>query len=316
MRCLLLILLAIVGSVYSRPIVVAHRGYSAAAPENTLPAFIMAKQNGADGFETDLRFTKDGQIVCLHDDTLNRTTNCTGYLSNYTYAELADCDASYVDGADFSQFRGTKIPLFSEVVELARNLSMFVVMDYKSDTPLGPALANIVPNYTMTSQVFGSCWKPWQILDIEKYLPGAPKQMLTSGEDYNDPDFWQAVVMSGVNGFSIQLTNITSAFVQSAHARLLSVAVWTVNDPVLMADALSYDVDAILTDDLPVLFDVIRQQEACGSKKNYIGIHKWVLAVSIVVVFVVTAVATGLAVHYWRRHHQYVALESRLISRS
>jgi len=297
---------------YSRPFVVAHRGYSAVAPENTLPAFILANQNGADGWETDLQLTKDNQLVCLHDATLDRTTNCSGYLSNFTYAELQDCDASYVDGQNFSQFRGAKIPLFSEVLDLAKNLSAFIVMDYKSDIPLGPYLAQVVPNASMTSRVFGSCWKSWQVVDIGQYLPGAPRQLLTSGVDANNASFWQDVVSSGVNGFSIQLTNITKEFVLEAHSRLLSVAVWTVNDPRLMTEALSYDVDAILTDDLPALFRSIKMFYNRELEENIFGVQRWVLVVSVVVVFVVTATSTGAAVFFWRRSNRYMLLDSKM----
>ena len=107
----------------AKPWVIAHRGASAYAPENTVPAFTLAAEQGATFVEFDLRFTKDRQIVCLHDETLERTTDVedvfpdrsrTGTqntrrwpLEDFTLAELKRLDA----GAWFdAQYRGTRIP--------------------------------------------------------------------------------------------------------------------------------------------------------------------------------------------------------------
>ena len=74
-------------------IVLAHRGYSAKAPENTMAAFELALAVGADGIELDVHMTRDGEIVVIHDDTLDRTTNGKGPVSDQTMAELRELDA-------------------------------------------------------------------------------------------------------------------------------------------------------------------------------------------------------------------------------
>ena len=121
-----------------RPWVVAHRGASAYAPENTVPAFQLAAEQGATFVEFDLRLTKDGHIVCLHDETLERTTDVEAVfpdrgqvpagaqttrrwqLEDFTLAELKRLDA----GAWFDpKYRGTRIPTFAETIDALRSRS-------------------------------------------------------------------------------------------------------------------------------------------------------------------------------------------------
>ena len=89
----------------ARP-VIAHRGASADAPENTLPAFELAVRQGADAFELDVRVTRDGAAVVIHDETLDRTTDLTGPVRARTLAELRAADAGY----RFSPDRGHRLP--------------------------------------------------------------------------------------------------------------------------------------------------------------------------------------------------------------
>ena len=99
------------------PRIVAHRGNSSVAPENTLAAIQSAIDVGADMVEIDVYPTKDGEIVLLHDGTLDRTTNGTGSVSNYTLAELKELDAGSWKSL---RYRGEKIPL-REALELAKD---------------------------------------------------------------------------------------------------------------------------------------------------------------------------------------------------
>jgi glycerophosphoryl diester phosphodiesterase len=104
----------------ARP-VIAHRGASAHAPENTLAAFELAVQQGADAFELDVRLTRDGAPVVIHDATLERTTSLTGPVRAHTLAELRMADAGHwftPDGGRTMPFRdrGVKIPTLAEVL--------------------------------------------------------------------------------------------------------------------------------------------------------------------------------------------------------
>lgn len=109
--------------------ILAHRGASAYAPENTLPAFQLACEMGADGFELDVHLTKDQQVVVIHDETIDRTSNGTGNVEEMTYEKLLDLDFSN----NKEGYKEVKIPLLEEVFELASKNNMFVNVEIKED---------------------------------------------------------------------------------------------------------------------------------------------------------------------------------------
>jgi glycerophosphoryl diester phosphodiesterase len=114
----------------SRP-VIAHRGASGSAPENTVPAFRLAVKQGADAFELDVRLTGDGVPVVLHDGTLDRTTDAAGPLRNLSYAELQKVDAGAGFTADYGRtfpFRGTgiRVPALAEVLRAFPEIPVLV----------------------------------------------------------------------------------------------------------------------------------------------------------------------------------------------
>ncbi|MBW3111580.1 glycerophosphodiester phosphodiesterase [Bacillus sp. MCCB 382] len=110
----------------------AHRGVSGEAPENTLAAFKAAAESGAHGIELDVQLTKDGQIVVIHDETIDRTTNGTGYVKDLTWEQLRTYDA----GSWFHpSFKGESIPSLEEVLDVvtAHHDSMIINIELKND---------------------------------------------------------------------------------------------------------------------------------------------------------------------------------------
>ena len=102
-------------SKFKKPFVIAHRGYRAKYPENTLAAFKAAMDSGAPAIELDITLTKDRSIIVIHDDTLDRTTNTCGAVNNYTLEELKQLDAgSWFDPV----FHGESLPTLDEVFQL------------------------------------------------------------------------------------------------------------------------------------------------------------------------------------------------------
>jgi glycerophosphoryl diester phosphodiesterase len=111
-----------------RVTVSAHRGASGYAPENTLAAFRLARELGADMVEFDLHLTADDRLVVLHDDTLDRTTNGTGYVRDHTWAEIARLDA----GARYRpEFAGERVPLLDDVLDWAGRVGMPLSIEMK-----------------------------------------------------------------------------------------------------------------------------------------------------------------------------------------
>lgn len=108
---------------------VAHRGMSAIWPENTVSAFIAAAHNGAYGIETDIQWTADGEIVCIHDYTLNRTTNGTGNVSDMTLAEIRNLDAS---GKAVASLAGLQVPTIDEYLSICRRFGCAPFIEIKT----------------------------------------------------------------------------------------------------------------------------------------------------------------------------------------
>lgn len=104
--------------------VAAHRGLSESYPENTIEAFSAAIEAGVDQIETDVRISKDGELVLMHDETVDRTTNGTGAVCDMTLEELKALDAGIKKGKSFS---GAKIPTFKEFLELVKDLPKITI---------------------------------------------------------------------------------------------------------------------------------------------------------------------------------------------
>ena len=99
--------------------VAAHRGWSAKYPENTMLAFRKAVELGVDQIEMDIRVTKDGQLVVFHDETVDRVTNGTGKVCDFTLAELQQLDAGIKKG---EEHKGAQIPTFRELMEFVKDV--------------------------------------------------------------------------------------------------------------------------------------------------------------------------------------------------
>ena len=115
---------------------VAHRGYSSTAPENTLPAYRLAKANGFYYVETDVSFTSDGVPVCLHDSTIDRTSNGTGNINSLTWAQVQTYDFGSWKS---SSYAGTKIPSLTQFLKLCRDIGLYPYIELKNSATYSEA---------------------------------------------------------------------------------------------------------------------------------------------------------------------------------
>ena len=130
--------------------IIAHRGYSKSAPENTLAAFKMAKIKGFDTIETDIRFTSDGVPVCIHDNTIDRTSNGSGRVDSYTLTELKEYDFGSWKS---TEYEGEEIPTLEEAMILCKrlNLKMYIELKECSSEEEAIAILDLVYKYDMQS---------------------------------------------------------------------------------------------------------------------------------------------------------------------
>jgi glycerophosphoryl diester phosphodiesterase len=233
---------------FPAPIVFAHRGASAYAPENTLAAFELAVKQGAPAIEFDVKLTSDRQVVILHDQTLNRTTNGSGSVTKQPLAALRELDAGSWLSADF---RGEKIPTLEEVFETMGKKVLMNIELTNYATPfdgLAGEVAVLVQKHGLQECVIFSSFFPTNLVLVRRLLPSVPRgQLIPRGNS----GWWQRIAASFMllDAEHPFITDVTADLVKRAHAKGRRVHVWTVNDPTDMRRLRSLKVDGIFTDD-------------------------------------------------------------------
>lgn len=240
--------------LWHRVLVVAHRGNSSEAPENTLTAIQQAFDLGVDMVEIDVHRSKDGIPVVIHNDRLEKTTNGKGPVSDFTVAELKRLDAGSWLSPKFAEER---IPTLEEVLQVAKSNGKKLLLDQKVDG-LGNAIATLVTK-TQTSprQVVIGAWTLPQTADFAQNLPGA-QILRTDNEIQVDSVFIKQQRNSGVNGFELG-ENWSPEFVEAAHQHGMTVYAYTINDEIFMRELIEMGVDAIETDYPRRLLNVVRE---------------------------------------------------------
>lgn len=153
---------------------IAHRGYSTTAPENTLPAYKLAKAMGFYYVETDVSFTSDGVAVCLHDATIDRTSNGTGNINSLTWEQVQSYDFGSWKSPDYA---GTKIPSFEQFILLCRNLGLHPYIELKNSATYTEtqirSLVDIVKSHGMEGKVTWISFASTYLTYVKNYDPKA-----------------------------------------------------------------------------------------------------------------------------------------------
>jgi glycerophosphoryl diester phosphodiesterase len=241
-------------------LVIAHRGGRSLGPESTLLTFQRAVDLGVDVIEIDIRSTKDGKLVVIHDDTVNRTTDGKGTVASFTLADLKRLDAGYRWSPDSGRTypmrgKGLTIPSLAEV--FAAFPKMRINIEIKETEPeITVWLCNLIREYQKAAHVMIASFDASQLKRFRSQCPqvstsaGAREAVLFYGLQwayldniYSPPA--QAVQVPDRYG-STQV--VTPRFLKAAHARNMRVHVWTVNDADQMRRLINLGVDGIMTD--------------------------------------------------------------------
>ena len=228
-------------SMRRRPIIIAHRGLSGLFPENTLLAFREALKFEVDGIETDARRTRDGAIVCLHDETLDRTTNMRGKLSEFSLEEVRRADAG----------RGERIPTLWEALTALGGRAILCI-EIKEPGIEAQVVGIIRRHPTMRHKCIIGSFHPEAIRRAKELAPEIPTQLIMSAHrPLEGREALEAIlkaIKAGANSLSIHFSGISADLLREAHLRGLSVWTWTVNDPERMRELAEMGVDGIATD--------------------------------------------------------------------
>ena len=232
-----------------QPIIFAHRGASAHAPENTLAAFELALAQNADAIELDVKLSADGHPIVIHDPMVDRTTGSHGRVKDLPLRELRALDA----GSFFSEkFHGEKIPTLEEVFEAVGKRTFINVELTNYNTPrdqLVETVCMLVRKCGLQEHVMFSSFFASNLSKARAYLPDVPRGLLA----------FNGLLGAWARSFGFNfgkyqalhpyMTDVTSQQVQRVHRLNRRIHVWTVNVAEDMRRLFHWGVDAIFTDD-------------------------------------------------------------------
>lgn len=225
-------------------LVIAHRGASGHAPENTLAAFRKAVSLGAAFIETDLQLSRDAHFVAIHDDSVNRTTGGQGAVKDLTLAELRTLDAGSWFG---SEFTGERIPTLDELLDFSKKHDVVFYLELKPTGTWGGEHALIgalresgeIPRAVVIS--FDSA-----ILEsLRKIEPTLMTGLLYDGQIERPIE---RAVEIGARQLAVRGDLLTPALLAEARKKDLQVVCWTVNHPAHMRLLMDAGVDGIMSD--------------------------------------------------------------------
>ena len=252
---------------------IGHRGASGYAPEHTIPAYDLALEQGADYIEIDLQMTADGVLVAMHDDTLDRTTNCTGPVIEKTLEEVKMCEVSNSFGPEYD---GLEIPTLEEIFQRYGKKVNYYIETKNPDLAPGmeEELLRLMDEYGLTkpaakrSQVLIQSFSEESLRKIHALEPSLPliqlySSTLTSEEIQAD----LADASTYAVGIGPSQTDVDAALVEAAHDLCLDVHPYTVNELVDMERLIALGVDGMFTN-FPDRLETLLGKSAVPGKKG------------------------------------------------
>lgn len=229
----------------TKPLVWAHRGASGYAPENTLAAFQKAVDLDADGVELDIQLTKDDQIVVIHDETIDRTSDGKGWVKDYTLEELRAFNYNRTK----PEYKHADIPTMREVFELLKPTGLFINIEIKTGMvfyeKIEEKILALAKEMGMEDRVCYSSFNHYTVTRIHALKPDAEVGFLYADGPIDMPSYG---VKHGVNALHPALYNLQyDGFVKECKEKGLKLNVWTVNERPCMEMCCQYGVDAIIT---------------------------------------------------------------------
>jgi glycerophosphoryl diester phosphodiesterase len=234
----------------STPLIIAHRGASAYAPENTIAAFELAIQQRADVIELDAKLTADEHVVVIHDVTVDRTTNGTGFVHELTLSDLKQLDASHTFN---SKFRGETIPTLDEVFNKIGNRIMINIelSNYRSPfDSLPEKVDQVIKSHGLQDNLLVSSFNLISLRRFHQLKPSIPIGILVKrgllsnliGSDLGN-------ILVSYQSYHPEKRLVNQELVNKVHRYGRRIYPFTINSASEMKRLLSLQVDGIFTDD-------------------------------------------------------------------
>jgi len=228
----------------ARPWVIAHRGASGQAPENTMASFRRAAALGATFIETDLRLSHDARFVAMHDATLDRTTNGRGLVRDFTLAQLRELDA----GSWFApEFASERIPAIEEIFAFARESDVVFYLEIKHEGTWGihHAMAEALRTAKEVARCVVISFDAGTLENLRRLDATLMTGLLFEKHVPNAIEKAQSI---GARQILPRADLVTRELVDEAHRASMQVAAWTVNEPEQLRALMALGVNGIITD--------------------------------------------------------------------
>ena len=244
-------------ALFQNPTVMAHRGLSADAPENTLYAFSDAISVGADFIELDVQQTRDGVLVVMHDSNLKRTTGMNKNIWDVDYADIQNLDAgSWFDPA----YANARIPTLEETLQFVDKRAKLNIeikpTKHGSDT-LEQDVAELITQYQYTDACYVTSFSYGSLKKVKEVNPEIRTGYLMSVA------YGQFYSLKYADAFSLNKVFVTSQVVNAAHQQGKQIFAWTVNSMSEVRSLCNLHVDSIITDD-PVMVQNVISRDSTG----------------------------------------------------
>ncbi|GAK61113.1 glycerophosphoryl diester phosphodiesterase family protein [Candidatus Vecturithrix granuli] len=236
--------------------VIGHRGAAGHAPENTLASFQKGLEFGADMLELDIHMSKDGELIVMHDPRLERTTNGSGYIKDYTVKELKQFDAA----KKFEVYRGERIPTLQEVFDFAKERATFAI-EIKNCPILYPdiekKLVRLIEKNDLVDNVIVIAFYHPSLKKIKEYNPEITTGILYAA-GLVEP--WSVAETVGADALHPEYDYTLADIIEAAHQRGYPVHPWTINSAEDMQRWIDYGVDGIASDFPDVLAGIVKNR--------------------------------------------------------
>lgn len=237
--------------------IIAHRGFSSRAPENTLAAFKMALEFGVDGLELDVHLSKDSELIICHDEKVDRTTNGRGFIKDYSWQELQKFDA----GSWFNpRFAGEKTPRLQELLALVKGTQVLVNIELKTNIFPYPGIeekvVQMVKHFGLVEQCIISSFNHYSLVRMASIFPKLKTGALYETVLYEP---WNYVQTFGAAALHPQHYSVYPELVVEAKRQGLMVNTWTLDEPLDIVKAMIAKVDGIISNRPDVVKGILNQ---------------------------------------------------------
>lgn len=251
-------------------LVIAHQGGEKLRPDNTMLAFQHAVDLGVDMLEMDIHGTSDGELVVMHDETVDRTTNGSGLIKEMSYAEIRELDAAYhwphhdLEGERSYRGQGVQVPALRELFAAFPNMPMNIEIK-QVEPSIVPPFCDLLHEYDMMDKVLVASFDPATLENFRDICP----DVATSGTEPEIRNFFilNTLFMSSaytpyveafqVPEYSGDLHVLTRRFIQGAQQRNVEVHAWTIDEQEDMERLIALGIDGIITNRPDILLELL-----------------------------------------------------------